>query len=71
MSKPDKYDGFCRIPLSPELQHSLRATDQSTVTINQMEKLDLKDVDMRRLPWKDTEKETAALEALRELVRRY
>ncbi|RMJ01555.1 hypothetical protein CDV36_015699 [Fusarium kuroshium] len=68
MPKPDEYDGFCRIPLSPELQYLLRETDQSPATIGQMEKLNLREVDMRRLPWKETEKEAAALKAVQELL---
>ncbi|KAH7115683.1 hypothetical protein EDB81DRAFT_293620 [Dactylonectria macrodidyma] len=64
MSKPDQYVGFCRIPLSQELQETLRATEESTVTVDQMTKLNFKGADLRELPWEGTPKKAAGLKVI-------
>lgn len=69
MSKPEQFVGFCRIPLSQELQETLRATEESTVTVDEMTKLNFMGADLRELPWEGTPKKAAGLKVVQGQVR--
>lgn len=67
MSEPDEHDGFCRIPLSNELQEILHASEQSS-NRTEPEKVSRQDIDLGELPW-GPEKQDVARKILEELVR--
>lgn len=67
MSEPDGHDGFCRIPLSNELQEILHASEQPSNT-TEPKKVSRQDIDLGELPW-GPEKQNVARKILEELVR--
>ncbi|KPM41076.1 hypothetical protein AK830_g5486 [Neonectria ditissima] len=67
MSTPVQYDGFWHIPLSQELQDTLRSADQSPITSSQLKKLPYPGIDLRESPW-NNEKLDAARKVIVELT---
>ncbi|WAO94554.1 Hypothetical protein NCS54_01214300 [Fusarium falciforme] len=65
MSEPDGHNGFCRIPLSNELQEILHASEQSS-NRTEPEKVSRQDIDLGELPW-GPEKQDVARKILEEL----
>lgn len=67
MSESDGHDGFCRIPLSNELQEILHDFEQSS-NRTEPKKVPRQDIDLGELPW-GPEKQDVARKILEELVR--
>ncbi|KPM34150.1 hypothetical protein AK830_g12423 [Neonectria ditissima] len=65
MSKPDWHDGFCRFPLSQELQDTLHTVEQSS-NKDEPKKVPHSDIHLAELPW-NHEKQNVARKIVTEL----